>query len=146
GEDARIFTVPEACLSSRSLFFKKVLSGNWKEAEDRTIKLPGDDGDTLELYLCCVFGHRLPVEPDPTPAIDTGQEERLSLAKLYVFGENIQDVRVKNVCIKTFLQSNWKIRHNNIWWRPNENIVNVIYKGTEVGSPMCRLLFDILAH
>ncbi|KAJ4384688.1 hypothetical protein N0V86_000289 [Didymella sp. IMI 355093] len=30
-EDARTFIIPAACLNSRSLFFKKALSGDWKE-------------------------------------------------------------------------------------------------------------------
>jgi hypothetical protein len=49
GDELRCFTVHDAFLTSRSLFFRKALSGAWKESEERVIKLPEDRNDTFEL-------------------------------------------------------------------------------------------------
>jgi hypothetical protein len=146
GEDARTFIIPAACLSSRSLFFKKALSDDWKEAGERIIKLPEDEGDTFELYLSCVFGQKLAVEPDPVPAGYGGLAERFSLAKLYVFSEKVQDVRTKNTCLKAFVEIVWKVRDDGGWLCPNKLTIKLLYRGTMPGSPMRKFLVDTTAY
>ena len=80
--DFRTFIVHGACLTSRSLFFRKALSRDWKEGEERLVKLPDDDSDTSELYLQCKYGQAMSVEPDPVPQYYKDHPERMELAKL----------------------------------------------------------------
>jgi hypothetical protein len=146
GDELRSFTVHGAFLTPRSLFFKKALSGAWKEAEERVIKLPEDSNDTFELYLQVIYGQPISVEPDPVPENYKGSSERLELAKLYVFAEKVQDARTKNVVTKAFLNSVWKLHKCGKWSSPHHDCVNVVYRGTAPGSPMRRLIVDIFAY
>jgi hypothetical protein len=146
GYDLRSFTAHIAFLTTRSLFFRKALSGAWKEAEERVVKLPEDESNIVELYLQCVYGLPISVEPNPVPENHLGYSERLELAKLYVFAEKVQDVRAKNIALKTFLKCVWKLWRDGSWCDPGEQVVHILYEGTVSGSPMRRLLVDIYAH
>ncbi|KAF3005142.1 hypothetical protein E8E13_010416 [Curvularia kusanoi] len=146
GENLKIFVVHDAVLASRSLFFKKALSGTWKEAEEHVIKLPEDDSDTFDLYLQCLYSQELSVVPDPVPEDYCGTDEHDDLAKLYVFAEKIQDIRTKNVVIQAFLKNVWKMQLDDNWHYPDEETIKIIYDRTPPGCPMRRLLVDIYAH
>ncbi|KAJ8109865.1 hypothetical protein OPT61_g7145 [Boeremia exigua] len=146
GENLRSFSVHATCLTSRSPFFEKALSGAWREAKDRTVKFPENKSDIVELYLQCVYDRPLDVEPDPVPENYAGHEERLQLAELYVFAEQVQDVRAKNMAVKAFMSSVWKPRKGGRRWPPGPATINVIYEGTMPGSSMRRLCVDIFAR
>lgn len=144
--DVRSFTVHSDHLTSRSLFFKKALSGNWSEAQQRIIELPEDESDIFELYLQCVYGHEMSVEPAPVPKDYKGVEEQIEIAKLYVLAEKLQDVRAKNTALKAFMKSTWAERKTAQWFHPDPAVVHIIYDGTMPGSPMRRLLVDLHAY
>lgn len=48
-------------LTNRSHFFRKALTGDWKEATEKTVKLPEDDPNVFECYLSLVIAGRIPV-------------------------------------------------------------------------------------
>ena len=146
GDDLRSFTVHGAFLTFRSLFFRKALSGAWKEAKERLIKLPEDDSDTFELYLQVVYGLPMSIEPNPLFDEYPGRSEQEALAKLYVFAEKVQDVRAKNTIMKAFLKSVWKVRSDGLCYVPARGSIHVIYEGSTPGSSMRRLLVDIYAY
>ena len=146
GTDFRTFVVHGTCLTSRSLFFKKALSRDWREGEERLVKLPEDKSDTFELYLQCVYGLDMSVEPDPIPEDYSGHSERLELAKLYVFAEEVQDVRAQDTALKAFLNCVWKLQPDGKWCPPDGKTTRVLYHGTVPGSPMRKLLVDINAY
>jgi hypothetical protein len=142
--DSKSYMIHGAFLTSRSLFFKKALSDDWKETPERIVKLPEDETDTFELYLHCVYNQEINLDPYSLLKDYVGHEARLELAKLYVFAERIQDIRAKNTAIKAFLKSVWG--RGSSWYHPAVASVQVIYDGTAEGSPMHRLLVDIYAH
>ncbi|KAF3053471.1 hypothetical protein E8E11_009436 [Didymella keratinophila] len=87
-------------LTSRSVFFREPLSGPWKEADERLVRIPDNDIEVFELYLHLVYHNELACTPDPPSDTETGEEERLSLARLYVLCEKLQDIQGKNTVIK----------------------------------------------
>jgi hypothetical protein len=56
GQEGVIFHVHENMLVRRSAFFRKALSGEWKESKDRTVELPENDPSTVALYCQAVYG------------------------------------------------------------------------------------------
>lgn len=146
GKKVKSYHIHGSCLTASSLFFKKALSGSWKESNERVVKLPKDKSDTFELYLNCIYGQEMSIEPDPIPIDHQGLEEQLELANLYVFAEKMQDVRTKNKVVKAFMQTVFKIRKDGVWFAPAVKVVRLIYENTLAGSPMRRLLVDIFAY
>jgi len=54
-DSLKTYIVHSEALISRSVFFRKALSGPWKEANERVVRMPDDDIETLELYLHLVI-------------------------------------------------------------------------------------------
>ncbi|KAF2129932.1 hypothetical protein P153DRAFT_356604 [Dothidotthia symphoricarpi CBS 119687] len=142
----KVFTVHAEFLTARSLFFKKALSGGWKEAEERIVRLPEDDTDTFILYLHYLYKSELPIEPDPVPSGYSGVEEYIKLAKLYVFAEKMQDIPCKNAIIKALVSRIYMKRDSGRWYAFSTFSTRVIYKGTLPGSPARRLLVDVFTY
>lgn len=61
GDNKRDFIVHEELICESSEFFRKALAGNWKETQDRIVKLPEDDPDMFALYLQAVYVCVLPI-------------------------------------------------------------------------------------
>jgi hypothetical protein len=113
-EDEReVFTIDSEILTSRSLFFRKALSGGFKEAEERVVKLPEDDPEIFGIYLHHLQTNELSVLPDPIPSDDTGDEEQAALINLYILAEKFQDVKSKNAIVRGLITSCYQKRFDN---------------------------------
>ncbi|KAF2121999.1 hypothetical protein BDV96DRAFT_640068 [Lophiotrema nucula] len=55
------FLVHKDLIASRSQFFATALSGPWKEAEDKVVKLSDDDPQTFELYVQLLYKGHVPI-------------------------------------------------------------------------------------
>jgi hypothetical protein len=134
----RDFVIHEALLTSRSRFFKKAMAGDWKEAEEKLVKLPEDDPAIFALYEQLVYTGRIPAfdgQPEPIEEEksdgdfddddsnydddndgdddndsdgDGDNDEYESLAELYVLAEKLQDLGAKNTTVKAIIA---KITH-----------------------------------
>jgi len=49
------FSVHEDLICPRSMFFKKAMSGTWKESEERKVELPEDELEVFALYLKLIY-------------------------------------------------------------------------------------------
>jgi hypothetical protein len=78
------------------------MSGDWKEAQDRIVKLPEDDSDTFKCYVHLLYTNTLSVIPDPLPPNYQVFQEQQDLAKLYVLVEKLQDTGTKNTCFTLY--------------------------------------------
>lgn len=137
----------------RSPFFSKALSGDWKEAEERHIKLPDDDVSTFEMYLYTVHANVLFSNPEFTSPCQSPDSKLLSdldrrncLLKIYVFADKILDVCAKDDGLAACMKSVWDLHPVRSFWlelTPQE--ITTIYERTMPGSPMRRLLVDMFA-
>jgi hypothetical protein len=109
GENSKTYAIYSSTLTTRSLFFRKALSGPWKEAEERVVHLPEDDVRTFELYLHYIYNKEFACNPSEN---EYGKKERVALARLYVLCEKLQDPRSKNCIIRALSDSIYKIRSN----------------------------------
>ncbi|KAH3941401.1 hypothetical protein HBH53_201020 [Parastagonospora nodorum] len=146
GDEQQTFDVHESLIMARSAFFKKALSGNWTEARSRHVNLPEDDPQTFENYVHHLYTNTLAVKPSPVPDQYVGREEKIELAKLYVFAEKIQDTDTKDAVVKAMAHSSQLSRYNGKTYGSNLGVISLIYAGTAPWSPMRKLLVDIYTY
>lgn len=134
-------------LTLRCPFFAAALSNRtWKEAQTRVIKLPEEDPSAVGLYLDWVYRDRLPTHSHYP--VDQAGAVYLSLAKLYVFGERVLDVAIRNAIVEDFIAFSSVINHGlpGYQYYPSAAAIDAIYEGTTEESPMRRLLVDLYAR
>jgi hypothetical protein len=103
------FDVHNALLTARSLFFKSALNGNWVEAIERAVNLPEDDPQTFKTYVHLLYTGDFATESDPNLGIDESHDKLLSLAKLYVLAEKLQDIETKNESLTVLITTAKKL-------------------------------------
>jgi hypothetical protein len=146
GDQLQTFDVHEDIITARSPFFKKAMSGDWKEAQDRLVKLPDDNPAIFQLYVHLLYTNMLAVVPDPLPPNYTGSNEHVKLAKLYVLAEKLQDIDTKNTVLEAMLLATRQTRSDGKCYYPGNGPICLIYAGTVPGSPMRKLLVDFYTY
>jgi len=89
-----------------------------KEAEERVVKLPENDPSTFPLYLHFVYKRDFPVVANKELEDDCGQEEKHSIAKLYLLAEQLQNTGAKNAALIAFVASIFASRKDKKWHAP----------------------------
>ena len=143
GDEQETFDIHEFLITIRSPFFKEALSGKWKEAAERMVKLPEDDPATFKLYVHLLYTCVLAIVPDPVPQHYNGHLEHIALVSLYVLAEKLQDTRTRNSVLEATLQASRLLRSDGKIYDPGLRSIGILYAGTMAGSPMRRLLVDI---
>ena len=144
-EDMQPFTVHEALICTRSNFFRNVISGNSKEAQEKTVHLPEDDPTIFALYEQLLYSGRLPSESE-TGAVDDIVKEYATLCSFYVLSSKLQDVDAKRVAIDELLGMSRKMMSNGQRMFPLLQHVEIIYYGTHGPCAARRLMVDIYTH
>jgi hypothetical protein len=100
------------------------MSGNWAEREERLIKLPEDEPKVFEIYLNIVYTQLVPTATNVSATnVSTTKgdisDEYLSLTKVYVLGEKLQDKGVQNVAVDAILSLSMARDVDSKRWRPS---------------------------
>jgi hypothetical protein len=145
-DECEVFTIESEALTRRSLFFRKALSGGFKEATERVVKLPEDDPEIFGNYLHHVLTNEFSVLSDPlVRERDHGDEEKEALMELYVFAEKIQDTKSKNAIVRALIVYCHEPRPNNKVWTIGPAVTRLLYEGTSPGSMMRKVLVEMKA-
>jgi len=107
------------------------------------VNFPEDDPETFKTYIHLLYTGNLAVQPDPIPDKYRGNEEYVSLAKLYVLAERIQDIETKNAALKAFIISARETRADDTTCLPGLRTICIIYDGTPAGSLARKALVDL---
>ncbi|KAF3004769.1 hypothetical protein E8E13_001543 [Curvularia kusanoi] len=145
-----VFILDAQILIARSPFFRKALSGSFKEAKDRVVKLPEDEPELVGIYLHHLHTNELSVLPDPLPNDYVGDEEKVNLARLYALAEKLQEVKSKIAILKALIASCYQgragdMRVDGLCKPPPLSAGIAIYNGTAKGSKARKFLVDIIA-
>jgi hypothetical protein len=73
-------------------------------------------------------------------------EERVKLAKVYLFAMYIGDPGAMDMVTEALLQSIWELRGGRQWFPPHPDLVDIIWEGTARKSHMRQMILDIFAH
>jgi hypothetical protein len=131
------FHVHESLITARSLFFRNALQGNWKEAQDRVVKLTKDDPEVFSLYLQGLYaGHLDP--KDDTPA----DKAYVLRGGLFVLAERIRDVKTKNLVIEAIRTKSSVRDHPKAFLEMS----TAIYNGTPGPCGARELLVDLMVQ
>jgi hypothetical protein len=135
GEAQEYMLVHAPYLSARSEFFRAALSKDWKEGQSRVIKLPEDDPSTVAQYLDFVYKDRLPTQRKWFP--DQAKFMYFALAQLYVYGERVLDVVIRNTIVEHFVSFS-SVVNRDLPTHPFYPDPAVVEMSTKVPRPLLR--------
>jgi hypothetical protein len=106
GEERKPFAVHEDLLLTEGLFFKAALSHDWKEKQDRTIKLPYCHPSTFNIYAKWLYSGQFCVIED-TEERETPlnlSAEWVSLKQSYIMADYVLSTDFKDAVIDAIIE------------------------------------------
>lgn len=139
------FSVHEVVLKETSGFFQAAVKKEWKEGSQRIIDMPEDTPEVVSVYVDWLYSDRIYPKTGELP-VDAGTHgaESEHLAKLYVFGEKIQDDCFCDAVV-TALTKHIDRKTSSGRFGPSNEAVKVMMEGTARNSPGRRLMLELLA-
>lgn len=132
----RSSVVHEAIIRAESPFFEAVLSKEWKESEERVVRLPEQYPEAFDIYLRWIYSGKLVVgkiDIQDTQAYDSFTN---SLSRAYILGEMLQDVDFKEAVIDGLFET----------IEPTERVparqAKFLFDNTPKNAPIRRMLVD----
>ncbi|KAK4542312.1 hypothetical protein LTR36_006965 [Oleoguttula mirabilis] len=150
GSQEHRFTVPKCFLTKTSDFFKTCLNGTWKEAKDKTVKLPKQEPGIFAVYLQWLYtGDLILCEATPEDLKDKPHEDRQSaalehyglLVPLAILADSLADSMLSNVVVDAILRVKY-----NMHFAPGPDQVRRAYGNLPENSPLKRLLVDMYLY
>jgi hypothetical protein len=138
-------------ISRDSEFFKAALKKDWVEGKTRIIKLPDECPKVFTHYLNYVYCKRLPtkilITKSGSTFVKDSAEHYQLLVKLYVLGERLLDDSVRDAVLLKIVRLTYLFEKSSYPVFAIGEAVNIVYRGTPVGSPARRLMVDChVAH
>jgi hypothetical protein len=99
------FTVHEQLIRASSEFFEAALSREWRESQERVVRLPTCDKDAFRLYNQWPYSGRLHAIPTGPSRIDA---ESSNLIQGFLLGDYLQDCNYKDNTIGALVE--WQKR------------------------------------
>ncbi|KAM3421414.1 hypothetical protein BST61_g1808 [Cercospora zeina] len=130
GKESETLTIHEDNLRQSSPFFRAALDKHWKEGTTDEIVIPEDDIKVVSEYVDWLY-RAICMEHCADENGNYPSEQWKTLAKLYVFGEKVQDARFSNAVLARMLDY-----IDNTGFFPGECAIQTVYEGTPVGSPV----------
>ena len=131
GEERHEIAVHQATLIKSSKFFAKAIKPEWKDLRgEPSIDLTHIDLYTFQIYIHWLYFGTLPID-------GKGRDAHPALGKVYVLGEELMDIALKNDVLDTIIAT---ATEANCY--PNGKVIAAIYDGTPSSSPARRLMVD----
>lgn len=138
-DDTETHTVHAGILEGHSAFWKSALKKCWEEGAEGKIKLPEDDRDAVSTYLEWIYSSIIEISPLRNEDMSAKEldAEFEHLARVYVFGEKIQDNEFCNRTMDRILHrvTGLALFSDVVCCYPTTKAVKIIYDGTPEGSP-----------
>ncbi|KAF9693739.1 hypothetical protein EKO04_008149 [Ascochyta lentis] len=95
------YKVYKALLVEHSEYFRKALTGPWKEAEDRVFRIADVKSHTFDVFVDWLYTQRLPESrmhwcPDPDRGEQCNMQLGMAYVQAYVFGDRFQTLGFKD--------------------------------------------------
>jgi hypothetical protein len=132
------YTLPECLLAETSEFFKAACrSDAWKEYAERTIKLLEVEPDTFNAYLLWVHRQEIPTA-HPEEALELLDD----LARLWLLGDRLADVRLRNAAMDGIVAEINLYTTATMLNAFPPKLIEQIWSSTTSGRPIRRLVVD----
>ena len=137
GAQEKRFTVHKNVITGRSAFFRAAVEGPFKEAEEKTVRLPEIDPDLFSVYLQWIYSDKIVILGAGDIAKDTGgSKQRALLIELYILADALDDRRLRNRTTDEFID----LCRSTSW--PGCKSIKRIWNSTPEGSKLRKLLID----
>ena len=133
------YSIHERLISPRSEFVRLALRGEWKEAQERTIKLPEDDPAIFSVYQQWLYGGLIRTCCGNSFS-RCADDEYETLVKAYILGEKFMDNDFKDAAIDAIVDKLSSIR------RFDTRLTTLVFNNTPSESPLRRLWMDVYYH
>ncbi|KAL3487612.1 hypothetical protein BJX62DRAFT_240880 [Aspergillus germanicus] len=134
---ATSYNVHERLLRDASRFSDRALAGPWTEAQTRTVRLPDDDSETVGIYVYWLYYDTLPAGYRDSKA------EYLDLARAYVFGDKVLDVRFQDKVSDAIVNKSRFATSGGARTLPTATVVAYIYEYSVKNAPIRRAFVDM---
>lgn len=135
GSEKTRFDVHQDQLCEVSKFFKAAFTSQYKESSEKTIDLPEDDGDTVDLFVQWLYEHECNVWTLP---LDRNGEYLMQPIRLLIFAERYDIQSFKGYIFEKLLAHARDAESMS----PSENAVVYAYSNTCRGSDIRKMLAD----
>jgi hypothetical protein len=135
------FSVHENLIRSSSRFFDAALNHDWKETQERIIRLPDCNVHAFRIYVQWLYTNQLftKLQFNQTSAKD-GQREWANLVKAYLLGDYLQDIKFKDTIMDAMVDWGHEADRECINAPPHSSVE--IYQQTSNTSPLRKLVVD----
>lgn len=99
----KTYRVQKALLCTASDYFTGPLNSSFKESTSRTLRLPGCDITTFQLFLDWLCHRQLPNFDEYTPDMEFTEKEQGALVRLWSFAEEHLMPKLQNAAMKELL-------------------------------------------
>ncbi|KAJ5198877.1 hypothetical protein N7491_000556 [Penicillium cf. griseofulvum] len=142
------FHIHESLICTSSLFFKKAMSGSWKESHEHTVELPEDDPEIFALYSYWLYFSKIPLTveaPEKNEFIGgIVKKEYLDLVSAYVLGDKLFDPKFQNSIIDVvFERCTTPDARDGVRYFPGAEIIIHAYNNTTKSAIIRKLFVDI---
>ncbi|KAK5739505.1 hypothetical protein LTR17_005194 [Elasticomyces elasticus] len=139
GAEEEKFIVHASIATKHSKFFQAACNGGFKEAEEKTIRLPETTPATFRAYLQWAYsGSVVMVDEEELKADVTGAESRWRLTKLYVLANFLANTPLQNNVIDEYVGS----LLSNAKYGTGPRCLKLAYEHTPTGSSLRRLFVE----
>lgn len=127
------FTVHRHLVCANSKFFEAACSKLWAEGKEKIVRLPEVKVDAFQAYLVWVYTGKV---------VFNGEAPRHKLRAiidLYLLGDVLDDLLLRNTAMRSLVIHipGWSVI-------PSVGLVNHIWASTPAGSPLRRVIIDII--
>ena len=127
------FTVHRHLACANSKFFEAACSKLWIEGKEKIVRLPEVKVDAFQAYLVWVYAGKV---------VFNGEAPRhrlRAIIDLYLLGDVLDDLLLRNTAMRSLVihLPSWNVI-------PSVDLVNHIWASTPAGSPLRRVIIDII--
>ncbi|KAI4606021.1 hypothetical protein J4E83_010288 [Alternaria metachromatica] len=147
--DTERLQVHRGVLCKSSEFFRRAMKPEWTDRNDdpKTLDLPEDSATIVSDYIKWLYQGEIPIRLHIADGVtreercEEAEEFFVQIARAYVFGERMIDVKYKNALFKALFTAQDKFSVCM-----GAESIRIIYDGTPPGSPLRRLIAADIAH
>jgi hypothetical protein len=138
--------VHEALLVYHSAFFRAALTGRFREAKTKTVRLEEDDPDVFEFFLHWLYYKQLPScdKADDKDLVARWMEENsyYRYLQLHIFADKYQVKKLERTTLDAVFVTISAIGS----LLPNYNTIELAFDSLQPDSNMCRMLVDLYCY
>lgn len=139
GQEEKPFILHQDLVCAKSKFFKAACSKQWLEGQDRVVQLPEIEAATFRWYSLWVYSDKL---EGPTFTVESDSTERAaereSIVKLYLLGDSLDDVGLRNKTNELLFKT-MRTQRKLI----DPEIINLAWESTLPKCPLRKMLIDV---